>query len=73
MGGFVQAEEGLEFEELVKASEAFRDTFGSEVRELNAGAIVSDLRKEITRHEDPVASAHGQLIKYRLPGAVVLD
>ena len=31
---------GIEFEELVKASEAFRDTFGSEVRELNAGAIV---------------------------------
>lgn len=29
---------GIEFEELVKASEAFRDTFGSEVRELNAGA-----------------------------------
>src|SRR5262245_22322301 len=27
---------GIEFEELVKASEAFRDTFGSEVRELNA-------------------------------------
>ena len=64
---------GIEFEELVKASEAFRDTFGSEVRELNAGAIVSELRKEIARHEDLVASAHGQLIASRLPGAVVLD
>ena len=64
---------GIEFEELVKASEAFRDTFGSEVRELNAGAIVSELRKEIARHEDPVASAHGQLIASRLPGAAVLE
>ena len=64
---------GIEFEELVKASEAFRDTFGGEVRELNAGAIVSELRKQIARHEDPVASAHGQLIAYRLPGAAVLD
>jgi hypothetical protein len=64
---------GIEFGELVKASEAFRDTFGSEVRELNAGAIVSELRKEIARHEDAVASAHGQLIAYRLPGANVLD
>src|ERR1700691_5875327 len=64
---------GIEFEELVKASEAFRDTFGSEVRELNAGAIVSELRKEIARHEDPVASAHGQLIASRLPGATVLE
>ena len=64
---------GIEFEELVKASEAFRDTFGSEVRELNAGAIVAELRKEIARHEDPVASAHGQLIASRLPGAAVLE
>jgi hypothetical protein len=64
---------GLEFEELVRASEAFRDTFGSEVRELNTGAIVSELRKEIVRHEDDVASAHGQLIACRLPGATVLE
>jgi hypothetical protein len=64
---------GIEFAELVKASEAFRDTFGREVRELNAGAIVSELRKEIARQEDTVASAHGRLIAYRLPGANVLD
>ena len=64
---------GIEFEELVKASEAFRDTFGSEVRELNAGAIVSELRKEIARHEDAVTSAHGQLVAYRLPGATFLE
>ena len=59
---------GIEFEELVKASEAFRDTFGSEVRELNAGAIVAELRKEVARHEDTVASALGQLTAHRLPG-----
>jgi hypothetical protein len=64
---------GIEFQELVKASEAFRDTFGSEVRELNAGAIVSELRKEIARHEDTIASVHGQLIAYRLPGAAMLE
>jgi len=64
---------GIEFEELVKASEAFRDTFGCEVKELNAGAIVSELRKEIARHEDPVTSAHGQLIAFRFPGAAVLE
>ena len=58
---------------LVKAAEAFRDTFGSEVKELNAGAIAAELRREIARHEDSVASAHGQLIVYRLPGAAVLD
>ena len=54
-------------------SEAFQDTFGSEVKELNAGVIVAELRREIARHEDPVASAHGQLSANRLPGAAVLD
>jgi hypothetical protein len=64
---------GIEFGELVKASEAFRDTFGTEVRELNAGAIVNELRKEVARHEDTVASALGQLIAHRLPGGTVLE
>ena len=64
---------GIEFEELVKASEAFRETFGIEVRELNAGTIVSELRKEIARHEDSVAGAYGQLTAYRLPGTAMLE
>jgi hypothetical protein len=64
---------GIEFEELVKASEAFRDTFGTEVRELNAGAIVTELRKEVARHEDTVASALAQLTAHRLPGGAVLE
>jgi len=64
---------GIEFEELVKASEGFRDTFGTEVRELNAGAIVNELRREVTRHEDRVASALGQLTQHRLPGVGALD
>lgn len=64
---------GVEFDELVKASEAFRDTFGSEVRELNTGAIVAELRKEVARHEDTVVSAHSQLTAHRLPGGSVLE
>ncbi|WFU44131.1 BREX system P-loop protein BrxC [Bradyrhizobium sp. CB82] len=64
---------GIEFEELVKASEAFRDTFGSEVKELNASAIVAELRKEVTRHEDTVSSALAMLTAHRLPGGAVLD
>jgi len=64
---------GIEFEELVKASEAFRDTFGSEVKELNAGAIVAELRKEVARNEDTVSSALATLTAHRLPGSTVLD
>ena len=64
---------GIEFDQLVKASEAFRETFGSEVRELNAAAIVQELRREVARHEDTVASAFGGLVAHRLPGAPVLE
>jgi hypothetical protein len=66
---------GIETEALIAAAEAFRDTFGSEVRGeiTNVSAIVSELRKEVARHEDTVASAHSQLIACRLPGAAVLE
>lgn len=64
---------GIEFEELVKASEAFRDTFGSEVKELNAGAIVAELRTEVARNEDSVSSALATLTTHRLPGGAIFD
>jgi len=64
---------GIEFAELVKASEAFRDTFGSEVKELNATAIVAELRREVARQEDTVATAAGLLTANRLPGVAVLE
>lgn len=64
---------GIEFAELVKASEAFRDTFGSEVKELNPTAIVTELRREVARQEDTVATAAGTLTANRLPGVAVLE
>ena len=64
---------GIEFAELVKASEAFRDTFGSEVRELNAAVIVAELRKEVARNEDTVSSALSTLTAHRLPGGTTLE
>lgn len=64
---------GIEFAELVKASEAFREAFGSEVKELNATAIVAELRREVARHEDTVAMAAGLLTANRLPGVTVLE
>jgi hypothetical protein len=64
---------GIEFPELMKASEAFRDTFGSEVKEVNATAIVVELRREVARQEDTVATAAGVLTANRLPGVAVLE
>ena len=64
---------GIEFSELVRASEAFSDTFGTEVGEINAGVIASELRKEIAQREDAVAAANGQLAAHRLPGGGILE
>lgn len=64
---------GIEFTELVRAAEAFRDTFGGEVRELNAGSIVAELRKEIDRCAETVSSALSLLSAHRLPGSGLLD
>ena len=75
--GFRQAsfrpKKGIEFEELVRASEAFRDTFGTEVRELNAGAIAGELRREVGRLQDQVEAALEVLTTYRLPGRDMLE
>lgn len=64
---------GIDFAELARAAQAFRDTFGVEVTELAAVPLVADLRREVARHEETVASAFGQLRAAQLPGWQVLD
>jgi predicted HTH transcriptional regulator len=64
---------GIEFEDLVRSAEAIRDTFGSEVRELNVGAIVTELRGAVIRHEVTVDAALRLLCANDLPGAGVLE
>ena len=64
---------GTGFPELVKASEAFADTFGSDVRELAQASIVAQLREEIDRATDRVSAALVTLSSNRLPGTGALD
>lgn len=64
---------GIEFEEIIKAADAFRDTFGSEVRELSAGSVASELREAVARYEDTVSNALKDLAINRLPGVSVLE
>jgi hypothetical protein len=62
---------GLEFPELVSASQHFQETFGSTVRELTAACIAAELRAEISRREGEVADAQSLLTINQLPGAEV--
>jgi hypothetical protein len=64
----------LEHAEIVKASLAYTDAFGSELRDISsARPVADDIRREIARHEETVASAYGLLASNRLPGVGVLE
>lgn len=64
---------GPEFEDIVKAAEAFRDTFGDEVRELTASSIVGELRAALGQREDTMMGVAGVLAAQRLPGGAFLQ
>jgi len=64
---------GIEYVELVKAADAFRDTFGSDVKEITASAIAFELKKEFERKQDVIESSLGMLATHRLPGATMLE
>ncbi len=65
---------GVEFEEVIKAADAFGDTFGEQVRDASsAKPVVEAIKVAIAREEDTVASALGRLTGHRLPGGAFLE
>lgn len=64
---------GIEFPEVVKAAEAFKDTFGVEVGELTSASVVSELRSQIDQSQDSLNTARSLLATHQLPGTVALD
>ncbi len=64
---------GVEIEEVIAAAEAFRETFGKEVSNLNAGDVAVELRREIVRKEDVLTSVFALLDNHRLPGKDLLE
>jgi hypothetical protein len=65
---------GIEFAELARARQGFRDTFGNDLRDIsNPAAIAAQLREEIARKEDSIATVLSMLIAHRLPGISVIE
>ncbi len=64
---------GPEFEDIVKAAEAFCDTFGVQARELTAASIVGEIRAALAEREDTMISVAGTLAAHRLPGGAFLQ
>ena len=64
---------GLEFTNIVDASEHFTEVFGREIAELEQGAVASAIRDEIHRHDGEVHEIYTTLVQHKLPGAEVLS
>src|SRR5262249_26297631 len=63
----------VDFSELVRAGDAYADTFGTEDPELSLASIVTRLRDKIERASDLVAEALVTLKMHSLPGAGALE
>ena len=54
-----QPKKGLDFPQVVEASESFKDTFGASVGELEQGAVAREIREQVERREtDGARGAH---------------
>ncbi len=64
---------GIEFAELARARQSFKETFGNEVREITASTIAAQLREEIARREDAMSTVLSILTTHRLPGLTGIE
>ena len=60
------------FEDLLKASEAFKKAFGKELPELEQSAAAAAIREEVAKHEPALQEMSTCLLSHRLPGTEVL-
>ena len=63
---------GLEFTNIVDASEYFKEVFGREISELEQGVVANAIREEIHRNDEELHEVHTTLVQHGLPGADVL-
>lgn len=68
----VSPKKGIDFPEVVKAANNFKDTFGTEVREINQSTVAAEVRDALGKIEDDVQSALTMLTTNGFPGADVL-
>lgn len=69
----LRPKQSLGFDELVKASHAFKNVFGREIPELEQGAVARAIRDECTCHNEAVREQETLLKTNRLPGVDVLS
>ncbi len=63
----------IDFTDVVEAADAFKDTFGREVSELEQSAVVREIRDALVNKQEQLREAKGLLTSHSLPGTDVLD
>jgi hypothetical protein len=63
---------GIDFPELIKANENYKDVFGSEIPELTQSVVAQIIRETTGTREKEVQDMHNVLVANSLPGADVL-
>lgn len=64
----ISPKKGIDFGEVAKAAQHFKETFGTEVREINQSAVATELRAQMAETEDEVQAARTILVSNHLPG-----
>lgn len=64
---------GTDIQDWIDAEAAFRDVFGKQLPELQAGAVAEAIRREVGEAEEQLHEVHTTLLAHRLPGAGVLQ
>ena len=63
---------GIDFPELIKANENYKDVFGNDIAELTQSVVAQTIRDMIGKREKEVQDMHNVLVANGLPGAEVL-
>ena len=63
---------GLDFKDVVDASQYFKEVFGREISELEQSVVASAICEEIHRHDEELREVHTTLVQHSLPGTDVL-
>lgn len=71
-GASFEPKQSLDYTEIVKASEAFQQTFGKSIDELEQGVVARAICDELTACEDTIREQELVLRTNRLPGTEVL-
>jgi hypothetical protein len=64
---------GTDINDWLEAEAAYREVFGEQLPELQAGVIAEAIRREVGEAEEKVHEVHSTLLAHGLPGAAVLQ